>query len=44
VCEGRVAKDHRANRKDLLVDSGAGFYNKLLLVGDLSRNREKNRM
>jgi hypothetical protein len=42
--EARVMKDHRANLKSLLVGAGARVYDKLLVVGDLSKDREKNRI
>jgi len=42
--EARVMKNHRSNLKSLLVDAGARVYDKLLVVGDLSKDREKNRI
>lgn len=39
----RVMKEHRHNLKDLLATSGAKLYDKLLIVGDLERDQEKNR-
>jgi hypothetical protein len=42
--EARVMKNHRFNLKNLLVGAGARVYDKLLVVGDLSKDREKNRI
>lgn len=40
----RVMKNHRDPLKKLLVDSGARVYDKLILVGDLRKDPETNRM
>ena len=40
---GRVMAEHRGNIEALMVSSGARLYDKLLVLGDLRKEEEKNR-